>query len=68
MSSTDHADYEHFDRVIADQFDCATALMEGARGRILWVFPGFKQYGTSAKQFEQIVQQRTLQRLRAACA
>ena len=30
--------------------------MEGARGRILWVFPGFKQYGTSAKQFERIVQ------------
>ncbi|CAA6695387.1 MULTISPECIES: outer membrane protein assembly factor BamD [unclassified Lentimonas] len=50
-----HADYPNFDRVIADQFDCATALMEGARGRILWVFPGFKQYGTSAKQFEQIV-------------
>ena len=53
---THHASYEHFDRVIADQFDCATALMEGARGRILWIFPGFKQYGTSAKQFEQIVQ------------
>jgi outer membrane protein assembly factor BamD len=51
----EHPDYENFDRVIADQFDCATALMEGARGRILWVFPGFKQYGTSAKQFEQIV-------------
>ena len=53
---TDHANYEHFERVIADQFDCATALMEGARGRILWVFPGFKQYGTAAKQFEKIVQ------------
>ncbi|MFT5622281.1 MAG: outer membrane protein assembly factor BamD [Bacteroidia bacterium] len=53
---TDHANYEHFERVIADQFDCATALMEGARGRILWVFPGFKQYGTAARQFEQIVQ------------
>ena len=52
---TKHANYEKFDRVIADQFDCATALMEGARGRILWIFPGFKQYGTSAKQFEQIV-------------
>lgn len=51
----EHANYENFDRVIADQFDCATALMEGARGRILWVFPGFKQYGTSAKQFEKIV-------------
>ncbi len=53
---TNHASYEKFDRVIADQFDCATALMEGARGRIFWIFPGFKQYGTSAKQFEQIVQ------------
>lgn len=53
---TEHAGYEHFDRVIGDQFDCATALMEGARGRIFWIFPGFKQYGTSAKQFEQIVQ------------
>jgi len=52
---TKHANYEKFDRVIADQFDCATALMEGARGRILWIFPGFRQYGTSAKQFEQIV-------------
>jgi outer membrane protein assembly factor BamD len=53
---TKHAGYEHFDRVIADQFDCATALMEGARGRIFWVFPGFTQYGTSANQFERIVQ------------
>jgi outer membrane protein assembly factor BamD len=53
---TKHADYQNFDQVIADQFDCATALMEGARGKILWVFPGFKQYGASAKQFEQIVQ------------
>ena len=53
---SNHASYEHFERVIADQFDCATALMEGARGHILWVIPGFKQYGASAKQFEQIVQ------------
>jgi outer membrane protein assembly factor BamD len=52
---TKHANYEKFDRVIADQFDCATALMEGARGRIFWIFPGFKQYGTSAKLFKQIV-------------
>ena len=51
----EHPSYEHFDQIISSQFDCATALMEGARGRILWVFPGFKQYQTSAKQFEQIV-------------
>jgi outer membrane protein assembly factor BamD len=51
----EHPEYEHFDQIISSQFDCATALMEGARGRILWVFPGFKQYDTAAKQFEQIV-------------
>jgi len=51
----EHPGYPHFDRIISDQFDCATALMEGARGRILWIFPGFKQYGTSVRQFEQIV-------------
>ena len=47
--------YPKFDAVIAAQFDCATALMEGARGRILWVLPGFKQYGVAIDQFEQIV-------------
>ena len=51
----EHPSYPHFDQIISSQFDCATALMEGARGRILWVFPGFKQYDTSSKQFEQIV-------------
>jgi len=50
-----HPNYEEFDRVIGAQFDCATALMEGARGRILWIFPGFKQYDKSIQQFEQIV-------------
>lgn len=50
-----HPNYEEFDQVISAQFDCATALMEGARGRIFWVFPGFKQYDEAAKEFEQIV-------------
>jgi outer membrane protein assembly factor BamD len=50
-----HPKYENFDRVIGAQFDCATALMEGARGRILWIIPGFKQYGEAIQQFEQIV-------------
>jgi outer membrane protein assembly factor BamD len=51
----EHPDFEKFDSIIVNQFDCATALMEGARGRILWVFPGFKQYGTASAEFEQIV-------------
>jgi outer membrane protein assembly factor BamD len=47
--------YENFEQVLGAQFDCATALMEGARGRIFWIIPGFKQYDKAARQFEQIV-------------
>ena len=50
-----HPNYENFNQVISAQFDCATALMEGARGRILWIIPGFKQHSTAASQFEQII-------------
>lgn len=50
-----HPNYKAFDKVIGSQFDCATALMEGARGRILWVIPGFKQYSKAVQHFEQIV-------------
>lgn len=52
---TTHPDFEAFDRVIGAQFECATALMEGARGRIFWVIPAFRQYGKSIEQFERIV-------------
>ncbi len=51
-----HPTYTGFDRVISAQFECATALMEGARGRIFGVIPGFKQYSEAIDQFEQIVQ------------
>ncbi|MEC8614835.1 MAG: tetratricopeptide repeat protein [Verrucomicrobiota bacterium] len=50
-----HPNYENFNQVLSAQFDCATALMEGARSRILWIIPGFKQLGKAARQFEQIV-------------
>ncbi len=50
-----HPDFDSFDKVIGAQFDCATALMEGARGRILWIIPGFKQYDEAIAEFEQIV-------------
>ncbi|WPJ97629.1 outer membrane protein assembly factor BamD [Coraliomargarita algicola] len=50
-----HPNYESFDQVIGAQFECATALMEGARGRILWIIPGFRQYGEATREFEQIV-------------
>lgn len=52
---TVNPDFEEFDQVIGAQFECATALMEGARGRILWVFPGFRQYDEAVREFEIIV-------------
>lgn len=48
-------DFENFNRVISSQFDCASALMDGARGRILWLIPGFRQYDEAIRQFEMIV-------------
>lgn len=48
-------DFEEFNQVIGAQFECATALMEGARGRILWIIPGFRQYDEAVRQFEIIV-------------
>lgn len=51
----DNPDFEQFNQVISAQFDCATALMEGARGRILWIIPGFRQYSEAVRQFEKIV-------------
>lgn len=50
-----HPNFENFDQVIGAQFECATALLEGARGRILWVIPGFRQYTKAIEQFERIV-------------
>ena len=47
--------YAEFNTVIATQFQCATALMEGARGKLLFVFPGFRKYGEAIKQFEYVV-------------
>lgn len=47
--------FEQFNQVVSAQFDCATALMEGARGRILWIIPGFRQYSEAIRQFEVIV-------------
>lgn len=51
----ENPDYDNFNEVISSQFDCASALMDGARGRLLWVIPGFRQYDKAIQQFEQIV-------------
>jgi outer membrane protein assembly factor BamD len=50
-----HPNYANFNKVISAQFECATAHMEGARGRIFWVFPGFRQYSKAMTEFEIIV-------------
>ncbi|MFW5874121.1 MAG: outer membrane protein assembly factor BamD [Verrucomicrobiota bacterium] len=52
---TYHPNFDRFDRVISAQFECATALMEGARVKMFGVIPTFKQYGEAVRQFEQIV-------------
>jgi outer membrane protein assembly factor BamD len=48
-------DFPEYKQVLAAQFECATALMEGARGRLLFFIPGFKQYDKAINQFERIV-------------
>ncbi|WP_158279936.1 outer membrane protein assembly factor BamD [Coraliomargarita sinensis] len=52
---TENPEFEQFNQVISAQFECATALMEGARGRILWIIPGFRQYDEAVRQFETVV-------------
>lgn len=48
-------DYPNIQAVISAQFQCATTLMEGARSKILFILPGFRQYGEAIKQFELVV-------------
>ena len=50
-----HPTFPGHGKIISAQFECATALMEGARGKIFGVIPGFKQYNEAIDQFEQIV-------------
>ena len=52
---TENPEYQEFNKIISAQFDCASALMNGARGRILWVIPGFKQLNEAILQFEFII-------------
>lgn len=51
----EHPTYPRFDNIIGLQFEASTALMEGARGKIFGLIPGFRQYNEAMKQFEQIV-------------
>jgi outer membrane protein assembly factor BamD len=55
-AAQNYPNFKDYNRLISSQFDCASALMQGARGKILWLIPGFKQYGKAVQQFEIIVQ------------
>lgn len=50
-----YPNYPEINQVIAAQFDCASALMNGARGRIFVIIPTFKQYAVAISEFETIV-------------
>ncbi len=50
-----YPDFEGFDRVLAMQFNVATALMEGRRGRMFGFIPKMKTPGKSRGYFETII-------------
>lgn len=48
--------YDKFDQVIGQQYRIATLFAEGsARGRILWVIPGFKNRTKAVTYYEQVI-------------
>ncbi|MGC4073256.1 MAG: outer membrane protein assembly factor BamD [Nibricoccus sp.] len=41
-----------FNEIVGEQYRIATALLDGARGRFLWIFPGFTNREKSIEYFE----------------
>jgi outer membrane protein assembly factor BamD len=44
-----------FNEIIGEQYRIATTLLDGARGRILWIFPGFTNREKSVEHFEYVL-------------
>ncbi len=44
-----------FNEIVGEQYRIASALMDGARGRILWVLPGFTNREKAIEMFEYIL-------------
>ena len=44
-----------FNEIVGEQYRIASALLDGARGRFLWVFPGFTNREKSVEYFEIIL-------------
>lgn len=50
-----YPDYPNFDEVIRTQFEIATSVMEGQRGRFLRVIPTFRNITRSRRYFEVMI-------------
>jgi outer membrane protein assembly factor BamD len=44
-----------FNEIIGEQYRIATTLLDGARGRIFWIFPGFTNREKSVEHFEYVL-------------
>lgn len=44
-----------FNEIIGEQYRIASALLDGARGRFLWIFPGFTNREKALEEFEIIL-------------
>ena len=44
-----------FNEIVGEQYRIASALLDGARGRFLWIFPGFTNREKSIEYFEVIL-------------
>ena len=44
-----------FNEIVGEQYRIASALLDGARGRILWVFPGFRNREKAIEEFEYVL-------------
>lgn len=50
-----YPNYDKFSTVIGDQYRIASALGDGARGRIFWIFPGMTNRDRAVQFFEQVI-------------
>jgi outer membrane protein assembly factor BamD len=44
-----------FNEIVGEQYRVASALLDGARGRLFWIFPGFTNREKSIEYFETIL-------------
>jgi outer membrane protein assembly factor BamD len=52
---TRYPNSSRFNDIIGEQYRIATTLLDGARGRFLWIFPGFTNREKSVEHFEYVL-------------